>query len=154
MARMSSQIWRGRNSTLFVALHGREAPTDEEWDVYARQLREIFDSGEGDRMFACNVTLGGAPNAAQRRRINMLIPTTIKPRGIVLTDSSIARGAITAIMWLTGAQLVAFPPDDYQKALRSIGVEADEVGPLLIEMTALGNTVDENPVRALLKRTE
>lgn len=103
-----------------VCAHSEHDPTDAEWTAMVRELerkRGTFDS-------IVVVTLGAAPTAAQRKQLKALIDSV--RRTIVVTDSAIARGAVTALSWL-GANIEATPLAALRTAFESLGCSADAV---------------------------
>lgn len=131
--------WVGRKSTLIIAIHNGETPLDSEWEGYCVLLENVLKK-DPDRLYALNVTLGGAPNANQRQRVNAT-PGISMPKGSVFTESAIVRGVITALQWATGGRLKAFRFRDLPIGLAHCLVEPDEVPMLIGELTALGEGI-------------
>src|SRR5687767_3375736 len=78
-----------------VFVHGKAAPGDDEWEQSLSFYREAPDARQ---VRALVYTEGGAPNAAQRAKLNAVLGGRKLPIA-VLTTSSIARAAGTAISW-------------------------------------------------------
>jgi hypothetical protein len=97
---------------LIVCVHSADAPSDAEWDV----ILGMFGAAADLRMVRVLVfTLGGAPNARQRSKLNSLVGSE-RPRIAVLTPSAIARAAGTAISWFIPT-LKMFDTDELDSAL-------------------------------------
>jgi hypothetical protein len=111
-------------SDLYMAVHGAENPTMDEWDAFTAQWKAHAEKvrAAGRRPLSLNVTAGGAPNAKQRSSMDAT-NKPLQPRVAVLNDSTIVRGAITALSWLGGADVRAFKLDDYEGACAFLGVD-------------------------------
>ena len=117
---------------VLVFVHTNDAPSDPEWEKALELLRNRASSS-GLRTLV--YTAGGAPNAAQRARLNAVIGAT-KPPIAVLTSSPIARAAGTAISWFN-PMFKVFGPDDVDNALDHLalrGIERTHAREALLEM--------------------
>jgi hypothetical protein len=106
---------------VYVFVHGESAPTDAEWD----QVIALYEQSprlEEIRMFVH--TLGAAPNAAQRGRLNAALGKT-KPLTSIVTSSAVARAAGTALAWFNPS-FRAFGPDEVERALDHLELDARE----------------------------
>ena len=104
-----------------VYVHTIESPSDSEWDAALELLRARNDMGS---VRVLVYTAGGAPNAAQRARLNHVLEKT-KPPISVLTASTFARAAGTAISWFN-PMFKIFGPDDFDPALDHLGLRGVE----------------------------
>jgi hypothetical protein len=91
-----------------------------EWNAYVEYAHAAVHSAQPLTGLLVT-TLGGSPNASQRKAIltaggAKLVPTC------VCTDSLIARGVITAISWLSSVSMDALPLNDLDTALRVLEV--------------------------------
>lgn len=119
-ARRRTAGWRSLGNFL-VFVHGKEAPSDVEWDELLALFRAVPDI---TRARVLVFTLGGAPDARQRAKLHQLLGET-KPPIAVLTPSALARAAGTAISWFN-PRLRVFDPDDVERALDHLdAVRAD-----------------------------
>jgi hypothetical protein len=119
-ARRRTATWRALGNFL-VFVHGTEAPSETEWDELLALFRAVPDI---TRVRVLVFTLGGAPDARQRARLNQILAET-KPPIAVLTPSALARAAGTAISWFN-PRLRVFDPDDIERALDHLdAVRAD-----------------------------
>jgi hypothetical protein len=109
---------------LIVVAHGVASPSDEDWDEYV----ELVRAGLSDRRSFRGVlatTLGGAPNAIQRKALQAVADS--QPyRTCICTDSVIARGVIIAINWLFSTPMHALPYNDIDRALDLLDVPQGE----------------------------
>ena len=108
---MNTFLWK-RLDDYFVVVHTTTPPSDNEWNEVLAEFRK-FDDLKRARIFV--YTEGGAPNARQRALLNQVMATA-KPPVAVLTSSSLARAAGTAISWFNPA-IRLFAPDDAESAL-------------------------------------
>jgi hypothetical protein len=104
---------------LVVLVHAERAPSDLEWDDYARAL----GSRIGETTGVLVVTDGAGPNGSQRAKMNELVekgggsfPTA------VITHSLVARGIVTALSWFN-PKLHAFAPTELTAALSHVGAD-------------------------------
>jgi hypothetical protein len=108
----------------FILVLGDKNPTDGEWSEYLDFLRKHLVPGVEPRLIV--KTNGGSPSPAQRKLLNEVTKDYAKSAKIaVLTGSTIARGAVTALSWFTPGY-AAFNPADidvYDKALDFLGMK-------------------------------
>lgn len=109
-----------RVGDLLVLVHGVQNPSETEWNAYVEYARAAVHSAQPLTALLVT-TLGGSPNASQRKAIltaggAKLVPTC------VCTDSMVARGVITAISWLSSVSMHALPLHDIESALRVLEV--------------------------------
>ncbi len=96
-----------------LCLHSERDPTDAEWDAMVEKLereRRSFDT-------VVAVTLGGTPSARQRKIIRDVLQNV---RTVVVTDSSMARGAVTALSWI-GVSIEAAPLTELRAVFEKLG---------------------------------
>jgi hypothetical protein len=122
---------------IFIAIHTKTPPSDQEWD---HSLRLIND----DIANACTIvfTDGGAPNAAQRKRLSE------SPRGrspvAVLSDSLIPR-FVNASIALFNKSIRSYTSKDFEEACQYLNFTAEEKAQVL-------NVLREVQVSALPKK--
>jgi hypothetical protein len=97
------------------------APAEAEWDAYAAFLKQNFRVGVPTKSIV--YTRSPPPTALQRKKITDLT----KPLGkllhvSVLTDSSLVRGVVTALSWISG-NYTAFALDQLDQALAALAIE-------------------------------
>ncbi len=85
---------------LIIILQDREAATDEQWsalmnDVKAARAALAKDRGQ---VLGLVISDGGAPNARQRSALAVTLDGQLMRAG-VLSDSTLVRGAVTAMAW-------------------------------------------------------
>jgi hypothetical protein len=113
-----------RVGDLLVLVHGAQNPSHTEWHAYVEYAHAAVRGGKPLTALLVT-TLGGSPNAAQRRAIltaggERLVPTC------VCTDSKVARGVITALRWLASVPMHALPLNDIEAALHLLEVPAEQ----------------------------
>src|SRR5690606_33867423 len=120
----------------------KRSPSDAEWDEYLGHIqaaRELTRGGLG-AVSAVVVTDGGAPDAAQRKRLTRVVQGW-EPVGAVISESLLVRGIVTALAWL-GLRVRFFTLDEVSAALCSAAVPQGEHEALLQDMRALASTLD------------
>jgi hypothetical protein len=120
-AMRKTMVW-GAHRGVVLAVHGEPDPTEVEWDGFVA----LCEVSEGTAILV--VTNGGGPNAAQRAQIDRLAQWRDRPTAIV-TESAIARGVATAILW-TERNVRAFYPHQLDDAFEYIEIEAASRGEL------------------------
>ena len=110
-----------RAGDVIVLVHGAQNPSDAEWDVYCDFVRSTQHGGGKPVSSLLVTTLGGSPNAMQRKGILAAAGHKVTPTS-VCTDSTVARGVITAISWLSSAPMYALPLRAIEAALNKLGV--------------------------------
>lgn len=121
---------------LFVAAD--LAPSAGEWKVYVDQLKERVDRHGKVRLLI--VTGSSGPDALQRKQFTDAVSFK-KIRAVVITDSVIARGIITAFRW-SGVDLDAFKGSEIERAYQSLGVSPEELSWLRASLPALRASLD------------
>ncbi|MGK4002653.1 hypothetical protein WMF31_08520 [Sorangium sp. So ce1036] len=105
---------------LLIAVHGREPPSDDEWEAY---MRTVFD-----RPATCSktlvVTAGGGPNAKQRAAINEFVSKNTLTVAIC-TDALLVRQIGIALSWFN-PRVRSFRGNDIAAALRYLDVTGPE----------------------------
>lgn len=120
---MSTMLFE-RVGDVLVLVHGAADPRETEWNAYVEYARAAVHGGQPLTGLLVT-TLGGSPNASQRKAIltaggDRLVPTC------VCTDSKVARGVITAIRWLASVPMHALPLNDIETALQLLSVPAEQ----------------------------
>jgi hypothetical protein len=110
---------------LLIVAHGRENPSDEEWNEHMA----ASDSARHKFHGVLVTSLGGGPNAGQRKTL-LDIAGSHSYLTCLCTDSIVARGVVTAFNWLGAANMHALRYDQIDRALELLDVpvvERDEV---------------------------
>jgi len=127
---------------IVCALHSKRSPSDAEWDEYLGHIqaaRELARGGRGP-VNAVAVTDGGAPDAAQRKRLADVVRGW-EPLAAVVSESLLVRGVVTALAWL-GMRVRFFPVNEVSAALRWAAVPEQDRDALLADIGALAKSVD------------
>lgn len=86
--------------------HPHGDPTEDEWDDAVAAIREAADRGARGLLVH---TIGGGPNAAQRKQIAEMWEARGSMLSIaVTTPSSVVRGVITALNWFLSRPIRAY----------------------------------------------
>jgi hypothetical protein len=110
-AKTDTAVWRAVGHYV-VMVHSRESPGDAEWDRILGVFRNL---PEIHRVRILVYTDGGAPAAHQRVKLSHVL-SAFKPPVAVVTSSTLARTAGTAISWFIPT-LRVFGPEAIERAL-------------------------------------
>ncbi|WP_437965376.1 hypothetical protein WMF04_37940 [Sorangium sp. So ce260] len=105
---------------VLIAVHGREPPSDEEWDSYMQAAGALPPTCTKTLV----VTAGGGPNAKQRASINDFVSKNTLTVAIC-TDALLVRQIGTALSWFN-PRVKAFRGNDLSAALRYLDVTGPE----------------------------
>jgi hypothetical protein len=126
---------------LLVFVHTKQDPGDEEWAQALGLWKEQLVVPE---LCGLIYTAGGAPNAAQRARLNELLAG--RPiRIAVLTGSQMARTVGVAIRWFN-PNFRMFEPNDFDGAMQHLAVKEHEAGVLREMVRQLRRELDHASV--------
>jgi hypothetical protein len=115
-----------------VYVHADVSPTDDEWEAGLALLKDAPDLS---KLSALIYSDGGAPNAAQRARLNAVLGS-VRVRIGMLTASLAARAAGVAVRWFN-PELSIFKPDEIEAALDHIGAPVEQRAELKRVLTEL-----------------
>jgi hypothetical protein len=100
----------------YVLVLGPINPPDGEWSQWVDYIANNIVPGSGPRVLV--VTEGGSPTAGQRAALsNVTDQHRNAAKVAVCTDSTMARGAITALSWFLPNAYRAFSPADIDRAI-------------------------------------
>ena len=118
----------GEMRGILVVAHGKAAPSREDWDEVCRIVGERHREVRAQLV----LSLGGVPNAAQRRAaIGMLTEGYVTPPVAALTDDVFARGIITAMNWFLNDSHRALGTRDTAGVAEHLGVDRDQARALI-----------------------
>jgi hypothetical protein len=103
---------------VMLVAHTSRAPTDVEWERYLGAMR----GHDVERMRSLVFTDGGAPNMAQRGRLNDTLDGKTST-GAVISASALVRGVVTALRWFN-PKLKAFSPTEVPQALTYLDIKS------------------------------
>lgn len=117
---------------LFLVLHTKDNPSDEEWESYLRAIKGA--RGVNGIMI---ISDGGGPTTMQRGKMNDLLEE-LKFQGkvAVVTVKSMVRGIVTAISWFNPG-IKAFTTLQIPAALKYLDFPESEHGVMLAEIQRL-----------------
>lgn len=127
---MAFNIYR---RSVFLVVHSKENPTDEEWNEYVEYSRKNLGN------FTCSVIIseGGGPTTLQRGGLNdMLEAHNFKGKIAVVTLSRIVRGVVTALSWFN-PNIKAFTTLQVNTALDYLGVPKEDYDGVITEIKRL-----------------
>src|SRR5262249_16792238 len=133
-----------------VFVHSEQSPSNAEWS----SLMDAFRSATNlSRIRVLVFTYGGAPNARQRAELNEVL-RDVRPPVAVITPSTVARAACTAIGWFN-PRLRPFAPEELERAFDYLDANQDDrkvLSRMLREMRLELGHVSAAPPPDLLKR--
>lgn len=121
-----------------VVVHGKHAPTDEEWHVYLSHLRSSPHEQHLDGPVVV-VSHGGAPRASQRRSLEKALAGATRPCAF-LTVSRVARSIGAAVGWFN-RDLQVFWLSEFQEACKYLRLRPGEIKEVTEEVARLGGEV-------------
>lgn len=126
-------LWRVVSNVL-VVMHGRRAPSDERWgEMLSATTRAELEGTRTPiaRRAILIYSLGGLPTAAQRSRLeHVKTPAdTAFPPILLLSNSPLARGVLTALGWVMPSlrSMRTYPLEQRDAALRSLELEPEQL---------------------------
>lgn len=127
-------------SKILVAVHTAADPSPEEWSRYCSAIERQRHEMRGTVVY----TLGGGPSSRQRQEMRVAFHETPMAPVAILTRSAIVRGIITSINWFQGNQLVAFDPNDVDRALQYVGSQGAVIdrGEIIEMLSALAHELN------------
>jgi hypothetical protein len=123
---------------LFILVHNKADPSENEWDVYLEALRAR--SGEIDALRTLIYTEGGGPSAAQRKSLNDVLHGRTT-RAAVVSDASMVRMITTALGWFN-PMIRSFSPNESHQALDYLGLPRAQSMLLWSEIRRLRGELD------------
>jgi len=112
-----SKIAFDRLDSSYVLVIGPASPRDAEWTEWVEFITVNSTPGMKPRILV--VTDGGAPSAAQRAALNDVTEQyKSEVKVAVVTESTMARGALTALSWFAANVYRPFSPAEVDKALQ------------------------------------
>jgi hypothetical protein len=128
---MVMTMWR--SDRVLVAVHDSKPPSEDEW---ARWIELCSQPPGGERLVMVE-THGGGPDAKQRKALAEATADG-EMRAAVMTDSLVARGILTALVWL-GVPVRPFGVYQHRSAAEYLGLSADEQRTVLEVLRRLRN---------------
>lgn len=118
-----SKIAFDQLDSAYVLVIGQANPRDAEWAEWVEFVTVNSTPGMKPRIVV--VTEGGAPSAAQRAALSDVTEAyKSEVKVAVLTESTMARGALTALSWFAANVYRPFAPADIDKALHYLDLTA------------------------------
>lgn len=115
--------------------HNEDDPEQEEWDAMLRQVEGLLDKYESVNFLVWSD--GGGPDAKRRTELNTMRKGRAM-RAAVLTESTVARGIVTALAWLKVMDIKSFSFDQMDQAAKFVDIIAplEEVRSVFSELSA------------------
>ena len=112
---MAELRWKVIGETMLI-VHTRKAPPAAEWDEYIAACWAL-----GHHMQRCLVLADISLSPTQRTQVADVVKAAGTTLVVVVTTSAVARGAVTALGWMTGVHK-AFSPRSFEAAVSALGV--------------------------------
>ena len=133
--------------TVLLLCEDKETPADWEWDECLGLLTELKakcqQSGETPKVLVA--TLGGGPNAAQRKRLETVLDG--KPIPVAVISDSLKLRFITAAVALFNADHRAFPTVERLEAYKHLRLNTSQTRQLEAAIQQMEKLVVEEPKR-------
>lgn len=108
--------------SLFLVMHTKDNPTDEEWAAYLEFTKKNLQNLKRNLI----LTEGGGPNTMQRGTLNDLLEAQdFKPKISIVTLSRLVRGIVTALSWFN-PNIKAFSTIQIPAALEYLDIPKPE----------------------------
>src|SRR5262245_2077966 len=108
---------------VFLVVHTKKNPSDAEWDDYLAELEKHKE--ELEELHTLVFTDGGAPNGAQRKRLNDILAN--RPfRAAVISNAMIAR-FVVASMALFNKKIRSFHPGELPLAYKHLHIQEEKI---------------------------
>lgn len=143
MTKLETMTHKVIGNRLMICVHNAKAPKESEWQAYVDDLRKL----PLDQACQFVYTLGGAPSPSQRKEITDLT-TGKKHRVAVVTPSAMVRGICTALSWFN-SNVQAFAPERTGAAFEYLGVTANDIRMLSLELRVLCEALGDVPPQAI-----
>lgn len=131
--REDALVWRVASNVL-VVVHGRSAPSDSAWAELLRASTHAQPDGKRTviaRRAILIFSLGGMPTPAQRARLAKvrMAPGASAPPIVLVSDSPLARGVLTAVSWIVPGlrSLRTYAVERRLAALQALELEPEAV---------------------------
>ncbi len=131
---------------IMITIHTDRPPSDSEW-------REYIDSLRGRDLRALRsivCTDGGAPTSKQRKDLNDFLGG-VEVNGIVVSDSFVVRGVVTALSWYN-PRIKAFTPEKIEEGLDYLHILPEEQEAIWEAMEEMRANLSNPDVKAIPKR--
>jgi hypothetical protein len=137
---MSKHCVFDRVGDFAIVVHSATAPSIAEWNAVMEHYSSFAREMKGILVF----TLGGSPSAMQRKQLrDVFEPAKIPlPPTVVLTDSTVARVAITAFNLFFDNRMKAIEPNKAQDALMHLRVPPALYAEMLKRLHTLALTIN------------
>ena len=118
---MPNQVHELVGGSLMITINTSRPPTDEEWNDYVETYRKRGPETLRTLVF----TDGGAPNSAQRKKVNEMLDGKTT-RAAVISPNSMVRGVVTALSWFN-PKIKVFAPEQLDDAFRYLEIRGAEI---------------------------
>lgn len=103
---------------IYVSVFTADPPSDEEWDVGVAEITNNLSQLRG----SFTVTMGGGPNARQRKRIREALGDKASLSSVVVSSSLFVRTATTALNLFLQNPIKVFAPNEMAAAFQYLEI--------------------------------
>ncbi len=130
---------------IIVMAHNNKPLGDQEWmEQYISHVAKLYVGRVDPKVSNLVFATGSGPTTKQRNLGNAAIADgkPYKLNVAVVTDSRIARGAVTALSWFNPL-IKAYPPDQVLAAAARVGLQSQHMPQLVAAMRTIGKEVGD-----------
>jgi hypothetical protein len=114
--------WRIVPDTVAIVVHGDQAPSDDDWEQYIRDVVANCRTLKGVLVYTGN----SGPTAPQRARSSDAFREAgAEINTAIMTSSRLVRGIVTALTWAVGGKVKAFSTMEFNQAAAYLGLDED-----------------------------
>ena len=128
---------------LLLTVHNQSPPTQSEWNEYVSYVRSVFERRGERSVYILSYTLGGIPNAEQRRLLVEATPLASRGKVAVVTGAQRARLATMVLSSTHRPTYRLFGPEQLVDALAWLGIRLDSKRQIQRELMELLREVTE-----------
>ncbi|MET0287295.1 MAG: hypothetical protein ABW352_22610 [Polyangiales bacterium] len=129
---------------VLLEVHNQFPPSDEEWERLLALVSASLEKAASCLVFS----RGPGPSATQRKRLAAMLTGRKYPTA-VLTDSIVARGAVTALSWV-GHSIRAFATNDVLRAMDMLPVSVAHRRDVLVRLVQMMHELEGKEAPAKL----
>lgn len=110
---------------ILITCHSSHPASDDEWEAYCTIIENLTRTSPST-MRIIVFTDGGGPNVHQRHRAVEAAGAGSFPVAVI-SGSSLVRGIVTALSWMSSVRIKSFKPAEIERALSHLGVKPIEL---------------------------
>ena len=123
-----------------VVVHSNVSPTDEDWEEV---MQMILDHGATTKNLLVYSAEAG-PTANQRARFAAVLREVGDLKTVVMSNSRMVRGTITAFGWTMAGKVAAASADDFDAAIAKFDLSEDDALRVRVLLKQLARSADQS----------